>query len=271
MLFDSHTHTAFSFDAEASASPDAMCEAAIRAGLSGIAFTDHMDINGEIEGIYTPFDTEGAFRAISEAKEKYRSILRVSCGIELGQATEYPEEARAFLVANPYDFVLGSIHNLPAVPDFYYMRYDDMPAQLYGQLFSRTLDEALKLCDFDGIHAIAHLTYMQRYLVEAGRTLDFAPHKEKLEYLFRRMIRKDIALELNVSLLRKGIDLFMPGKELLSLYRDLGGTLFTVGSDAHSPDVVGSGIRAGYELLESLGISSVLFFQNGTAEPYPLR
>lgn len=270
MRFDSHTHTRFSFDASPEVTHEAMCDAALRAGLSGIAFTDHFDVNGEVEGIYDPFDADGAFLAASEAADRYRGRLRVSRGIELGQATEYPKEARAFLDAHPYDFVLGSVHNLPAVPDFYYLRYDDMPEALADQLFSRTLAEEMKLCDFGGIHALAHLSYMHRYLVEAGRDLDFGKHREELAALFERMIRKDLALEINVSMLRKGIDLLMPTASTVRLYRDLGGTLFTVGSDAHSPDAVGARIDDAYALLRSIGVDRIAFYENGAPMLFPI-
>lgn len=266
MIYDSHTHSVFSFDGSPEATPAAMCETAVRKGLSGIAITDHFDVNGDVEGIYPAFDAGGAFHAVSEAKEAYRGRLRVAVGVELGQATEYPNEARAFLDRNKYDFVLGSIHNLPGVPDFYYLLFREIPDALSDQLFARTLDETIKLCDFEGIHAIAHLTYMHRYIVKAGRTLDFAKHKEHIEALFRKMIRKGLSLEINVSLLRSGRELFMPTKELIALYRENGGELFTVGSDAHDPKDIGANISDGYDLLRALGVPSVAFYENGTPD-----
>lgn len=41
MLWDTHMHTAFSTDSEAS--PESMIEASIELGLGGICITDHMD------------------------------------------------------------------------------------------------------------------------------------------------------------------------------------------------------------------------------------
>lgn len=270
MRFDSHTHTSFSFDANQDSTPRLMCEAALRKGLSGIALTDHFDVNGAVEGIYDPFDADASFRAALEVKEAYRGKLRVSCGIELGQATEYPKEAREFLNRHPYDFVLASIHNLPAVPDFYYLKYDDMPEALYNSLFSRTLEEADRLCDFAGIHAIAHLTYMHRYLKNAGREINFQLHRDRLEALFKKMIRKDLALEINVSLLRNGVDLFMPDKELILQYKELGGSLITVGSDAHTPDAVGLHIEDAYAFLREIGIHAVAFYERGIPDLIPI-
>lgn len=270
MLFDSHTHTAFSFDGAPEATPYAMCEAALRAGLSGIALTDHFEANNVKEQIYEPFDADAAFTAAMAIKETYQGRLRVAVGIELGQATECPNEARALLTAHKYDFVLASIHNLPMVPDFYYFRFEIIPDRMIDNLFERVLDEAERLCDFEGIHALAHLTYMHRYVAYASRTIDFTRHKERLEEIFRKMIRKDLALEVNVSLLRRGRDLLMPTRELIELYRENGGALFTVGSDAHTPSDVGANLSDAYELLSALSVPSVAFYENGKPELIPI-
>lgn len=263
MFFDSHTHTAFSFDGDPAATPRKMCEAALEKGLSGIAFTDHFEANNVVEKCYPAFDANAAYQSALEAKEMFKGRLNVSVGIELGQATEYPDEARALLDTYKYDFVLGSIHNLPAVPDFYYFRFEVLPDALIDQLFTRVLIETEKLCDFEGIHAVAHLTYMHRYVALASRTLDFTKYKERLEALFKKMIRKDLALEINVSLLRRGRSLLMPTRELIELYRENGGSLFTVGSDAHSPLEVGANISDAYDLLHLIGVPSVAFYTGG--------
>ena len=74
-LVDCHTHTRFSFDASPDVTHEKMCEAAIAMGLSAIAFTDHYDVNGDVEGIYDRFSADEAFSAALEAKEKYRDTL----------------------------------------------------------------------------------------------------------------------------------------------------------------------------------------------------
>ncbi len=270
MLYDSHTHTAFSFDGDSAATPMRMCEAALEKGLAGIALTDHFEANNVKEQLYDPYRSDEAYLAMLEAKEAFRGRLDVSIGIELGQATEYPSEARAFLDAHKYDFVLGSIHNLPAVPDFYYLRFEIIPDTMIDRLFSRVLLESEKLCSFEGINALAHLTYMHRYVALSSRTLDFSRHKEQFEVLFKKMIRKDLALEVNVSLLRRGRSLLMPTKDLIAFYREMGGALFTVGSDAHKTEDVGANISDAYELLRSLGVTSVAFYKGGKPSEIPI-
>ena len=262
-LCDYHTHTHFSFDGDPAATHDAMCRRALEVGLSEIAFTDHCDVNGEVEGFYAPYDHTAAFAAMEEVKEKYKGRLNVVCGIELGNPHQYPNEARAVLAAHPYDFVIGSLHNLTAVPDFCFLHYEHMPDELIHHLFNRALDENLALAQFEGITTLGHITYMHRYVTRAGKPFDFKPHYDKLRELYRIIIDRDVALELNVSTLWQGLGISMPTMELLKLYKDCGGKLVTIGSDAHAPENLGKAIRKGYAILQTVGFDEVLTIENG--------
>ena len=266
MLADLHTHTHFSFDAQPEAEVEAMCESAVSKGLTHLAITDHCDINGEIEGIYRILDKEAVFAAVTAAKKEYADRLTVLFGVELGQATQYPTEARALLNRYPYDIVLGSLHNLANTPDFYYMSKPDdtIPAKQISEmtdeeiaaLFDRVLEEGMALLDFEGIHVLTHLTYMHRYVCRVGKPLDFKPFYGKLTALFKKMIQKGVALELNVSTLRReGIT--MPTEELIALYRACGGTLISVASDAHHPDTVAQHFDTAAALLRRCGFTEL--------------
>ena len=263
-LCDYHTHTRFSFDGRPTATHDALCRRALEVGLSDIAFTDHCDVNGEVERLYDfPFDPAASFAAMMEVKEKYKGRLNVVCGIELGNAAQYPEAARAVLEAHPYEFVIGSLHNLKGVPDFYHMNFGSMSDGLIRQLFDRSLDETLEMVCFEGITTLGHLTYMHRYVTQAGKRLDFKPYYDKITAIYKELIRRDIALEINVSSLWKGLGLPMPCMELLKLYKEQGGKLITIGSDAHDVENLGKAIRKGYAILETVGFHEVLTIRDG--------
>ena len=273
-LCDYHTHTHFSFDGAPEATHDAMCRRALEIGLHDLAFTDHCDINGEVEGIYDTYRADEAFAAMQAVKETYKGRLNILCGIELGNAHQYPSEAAAVLAAHPYEFVIGSLHNLRDVPDFCMLKYDMMTAPHVSRLFDRALDETIEMVSTvggpttggpttSGLTTVGHITYIHRYITLAGKTFDFKPYYDKLTALYRILIERDIALELNVSTLWKGLGIAMPTLELLKLYRDCGGRLVTIGSDAHAPENLGKAIRKGYALLATAGLNQVLTVQNG--------
>ena len=268
MYCDLHTHSLFSFDGAENSTPDALCRRALEVGLTDLAITDHCDVNGEVEKIYPIYDSDAAYAAVMEAKEKYKGRLNLLYGIELGNAHHYPDYAREVLARHNYEFVIGSLHNLRGVPDFYYINYEKMREPIINQLFDRALDEMLEMCAFDvdgksPFTTLGHITYMHRYVTVAKRTMDFAPHHEKIRALYELIIKRDIALELNVSTLAKGLGISMPTLELLKTYRDAGGRLITVGSDAHAPEMLGKAIRKGYALLEAAGFDEVLTVRNG--------
>lgn len=272
MRFDNHTHSRFSFDGAPDATPDAMCRTAIDRGLDGLAITDHLDINGQVEGIYDWFDHAAQWEAVSQAREAHAGRLRLIRGIELGQPLQYPEQAREILDRYDYDFVLGSLHNLAGVPDFSQLKFEKITVPMMHQLFERSLCDLIDMCDFPGLSALAHITYPYRYMVYCGRGADFdiARHNDQLRVLFRRMIERGLALEMNVSPLRGGYDLTLPDRDVLAIYRACGGELVTVGSDAHRLCDIGANIDDAYARLRDLGFRYVTYYEQRRPRPFPI-
>ena len=268
MLADLHTHSFFSFDGKLNASPDNIAEAAIAAGLSHVAVTDHCDIDCELAGLYRPLDRALAFETLAAAKEKYRDRIKILIGIELGQAHHCPAEARALLAERPYDIVLGSVHNLENEQDFAFFDFSEVTEEQTHAFFERVIAEEMQLCDFEGIHVITHLTYMDRYLHRAGKALDIAPHKDALMRLLDKIVQKGLTLELNTSCLDE--DLGMPTPEILSLYRSLGGTRVSLGSDGHTPDRIAQNFEKGFQLLLACGFTELTLPTREKALTYPI-
>lgn len=272
-LADYHMHSHFSFDGpkDGTGSMDALCEAAVRNGLSEIAITDHMDVNVYVKSGEAHLDADAAFSEMAAVKEKYRGRLRVLCGIELGQAAEYPSEARAILDRHPYDYVIGSLHFLPGKPDFCEFDFTAYTDDEIRGLFASVLRETTRMCSFSGIHTIAHFIYMYRYLRRTGRTFDFREFYPQIRDMYRVMIEKGIALEINTSTLRDSrVGVTMPTRELLALYRECGGELLVCGSDSHGSACVGAGIREAHEMLKDLGFRYQTVFRDGAPAFYLL-
>lgn len=260
---DSHLHTHLSFDGNPAATVDAICRAALARGLDEITVTDHCDINGQVEGIYAFYDQAKGKAELLEAREKYAGQLIVNWGIELGQPHQYPAEAAAMIAEGGYDFVLGSLHNLAGVPDFCFMRYEEMTDALLHQLFARALDEAEQVICFPGVHALAHLTYPLRYYARAGREFDLTPHLPAIRALFAEMRARSIDLEVNYSTLRTGAGFAMPDADVLALWVEAGGDRVSLGSDAHRPDDIAGGYEMALALLSRVGIKKTVTYRAG--------
>ena len=117
-----HVHTDNSFDGNHSAT--FMCEAAEKAGLRSVTFTDHCEVDFYKERHFDQSDFHSFFE-ISKAKSAFTGKLLVNVGIELGQPTYDKPTAEYIISRFNYDQVIGSIHNLRDMPDFCELKYDE--------------------------------------------------------------------------------------------------------------------------------------------------
>ncbi|MPN15026.1 hypothetical protein SDC9_162355 [bioreactor metagenome] len=84
--------------------------------------------------------------------------------------------------------------------------------------------------------------------------------------MFKILREKGRGIELNTSGMRQKLGEPMPPVSLLKLYRDCGGEIVTVGSDAHRSCDVGKGIPQGYDMLKEAGFSYVTIYKQRKPE-----
>ncbi len=256
MLPDLHMHTCYSHDGAPHSTVDALCQRAIELGLPAIAITDHFDINRELAATNVrTLPRDLIYRDVLAAREKYGDRLLVLHGVELGQAIAHPERSVELIGELPYDIVLGSLHSIPGTKGFSHIDFTCVPKESYNAYFAGVLDHTLELLDLGIIHVVAHLTYIHRYLHKVGKTLDFPRFADGMTALFKKMISLGVALEINTSTADDGIT--MPTREILLLYRDCGGRLLTIGSDAHKPENMAKGFAKTKEMIASCGYTSL--------------
>ena len=90
--------------------------------------------------------------------------------------------------------------------------------------------------------------------------MDLDRHRDQIDQIFRLLIQKDKALEVNTSGLRQKIGRTLPDLPLLRRYRELGGRLVTLGSDAHCTEDLGKGIDEGMETLKAAGFTEFALY-----------
>ncbi len=268
-MADYHMHSKYSFDG--CEELETMCETAISKGLTEIAVTDHMDIftglpYGQMIDFDVPggkrfdMDVAGLYRELEEIKGRYEGRLGVKIGAELGQPQVNPEAAAAFIADHPQlDFVIGSIHNMENDLDVYYYDFTDMDT---AAMYDHYVDWLLKLARTGDFDVMGHLTYPLRYMFERKQLrLDLAPYEEKFRQLFECLIEKGRGIELNVSGLYRSMKETMPPLSLLKLYRECGGEIITIGSDAHKAQYIGAYQKEAREILETAGFRYVTGFE----------
>ncbi len=260
-LADLHTHSLCSPDGFVPMGE--MAQAAHRAGLTGLCITDHCDLL-DLHGAFTPdFDWGPVRAAYDQARAALPPGLELGLGVELGEAYEAPETARAILAqAPPLDFVIGSVHNfrtLEGKRDFYSADYRDL------DLCHAALEDYLDtLCDLAGLtdcyDTLAHILYPLRYMRQAGQEVDLAQrdYPERLGRALQRVAQAGKALEVNTWRGRT-VEEWAP---ILRQFKALGGEYVTVGSDAHKPQDVGKGVAEAYALLRRCGFRYTAVYRN---------
>ncbi len=262
-LYDMHTHTNRSFDAEASLA--AQCRRAAELGLAGFAVTDHCDVNVQSLACSRTTLAAGGADIRRMQEEAPFSLLQ---GIELGEPLEDLPYAEEMLALLPYDYVLGSIHNSPGKPDFYYLDCREIDLDWMLRPY---FEELIKLAEWGQIDAIAHMTYPIRYITgKYNRKVELSPYFDLIDQLFRTMIEKGIALEVNSSGLRQGLNAPMPDGRFLRRYFALGGRKIVLGSDAHTTRDLAAGIPETMALCREIGFTAALTFRRRKAIEYKL-
>ena len=231
-MFDYHMHTRVSFDGHDTG--EAMAKAALAAGMKEICFTDHLD--------YDPLEKMGCMafdQAVYNAEYDHLDIpgLKIRRGMEFGMTADNVAQFQKDLQRRPFDFVLGSIHFVDNL-DVYFEEYwsDKTVFQSERRYLEATLECVQIHNDFD---VLAHLTYIAKtHCHPAPRPVPFAEHREIIDEILRIVAAKGKGLELNTS----GMDRcggFLPTADYFRRFKELGGEIVTIGSDAHTVSRVG--------------------------------
>ncbi|MEG1874391.1 MAG: histidinol-phosphatase HisJ family protein [Angelakisella sp.] len=265
-LFDSHVHSDNSPDGH-HAIPY-LCEQAIQNRIMGFAVTDHMECDDKNAAAMEMGVRQAAFE-VERSRSSFGNAVRLSKGIELAQGHRCPEFAEHILSLTDFDFVLGSVHTTPDGTDFYYADFSN-PALVVSELLTEYYTDLNRLAVWNRFDAMAHIRYPERYIWGEHRIpVDIHPYMEQIEQLLRTLIQNGKALEVNTAGLRKGLGAPDPGREILELYRQLGGELITLGSDAHFAEHMADGFDDTMDLLLTLGYRYFAFYSN--RKPVMLR
>jgi len=245
-----------------------MIRAEADAGISAMCFTNHCDPVRWDD--FTPATRcleiiPESVEKLAEAAREHELPIPVYLGVELADGQLAPERVAALAAAPELDFVLGSMHLIPGVGDYYFQHYTD--AEQCGRIFDLYLEQLQRIAELDFYDVLAHVGYVRRYMWRDGVdfSMSLARYGDRVEQLLRTVIDKGRGLEINCSGLRDGCGPF-PSEEILRLYRSMGGEIITVGSDAHRPEAAAAAVREGTELLQACGFDYVNIFRQRKPE-----
>ena len=253
-MFDFHMHTRVSFDGHDTGLQ--MAQAAKDAGLKEICFTDHLDYEPGAEVQTMVFDY-GAYA------EEYDQLeipgLKIRRGMEFGMLPDNAPQFQEDLTKRNFDFVLGSVHFAEGL-DVYFEPY--WRGKTRFQAERRYLEETLRCVqhhqDFD---VLAHLNFISKaHANESHENLLYADHREIVDEIMRELVRKGKGMEMNTS----GVDRvggFLPTADFFRRFKELGGEIVTIGSDAHRANRVGQYSNEACQIMKDI-FGYVCTFEN---------
>jgi histidinol-phosphatase (PHP family) len=253
---------------------------AINMGMNEICFTEHVDLGTKIdrdklsaaqleeirrnpiyekkELILNP-DYEAYFSELESLKNEYASQISIKCGMEFGvQSINTDLYEQLFQkYKEKWDFIILSVHQINN-QEFYTFEFQKGKTQ--AQYNEEYYEELLKVIqNYKNYSVLGHLDLIIRYDKEG--TYPFEKVKGLIQKILEQVIEDGKGIEINTSSTRYGIKDLTPSRDILQLYKDLGGTIITFGSDSHAPNHLGKEIQEQKEILKELGFTQYCTFE----------
>ena len=281
MLADYHVHTIYSDDSEYPM--EEVVKDAIALGLSEICFTDHVDYGikrdwddprgveyrrggpGEPERIpvvnvnYPEYAAE-----FGSLKEKYKDRISLKMGMEFGMQTHTIPQYEKLFSAYPFDFIILSVHQ---VEDKEFWTQDFQKGRTQEEYNLRYYEEILELVRrYHNYSVLGHLDLISRYDKEGY--FPFERIRPVVAEILKTVIADGKGIEINTSSHRYGLRDLTPSRDILRLYRDLGGEVITIGSDSHKKEHLGAYVRETMGEMKELGFKAYYTFDKMIPVPH---
>jgi len=256
-VFDYHIHSKFSDDSMEKIIN--IVEEAIKKGGIKICFTEHKEFNYPHKDIKFNLDYEGYKKEFERIKSIYGKKIGLYMGVEIGIqiGVKNIQEIIKYTKEHEFDFILASAHCLQG-EGLYAM---DPNIKNVDKIFSRYFREMLDIFKhFNDYDVVGHIDLIRRYFLEA-QTHKLGESKDVLRELFAHIIQEGKGIEINTGGLFYKSNNINPTLDILKLYKEMGGTIITVGSDSHIAERVLSNYEKAMDYLRRAGFEYVTTFE----------
>lgn len=266
MKIDQHVHSTISHDGISTFQEH--MKYAKDHNISEITFTEHYD---DYNGLDTNLRTLNVNNYRNEYfKNKDDDIVKTNFGIEIGLRPESYSKISNMVKYNNFDFIIGSSH-ITCGKD---MAYDKSffegltPHEAVVKYLSEVLENVnIYKNEFD---VYGHIDYVIRYIIKnygnVMTRIDYKEFKELLDEILINIIKSNKGIEINTSGIRYNLGMPHPNTDILKRYKELGGKIITIGSDAHKSVDLASNFDIVYEILNDLEIDEIAVYHNRIPE-----
>ncbi len=266
-LSDYHFHTRCSADSTATLAQQA--KAAMAAGVRELCVTDHWNLlDQQGNRLPTVYDWSRPLEQWKRLRNRWAGKIELRLGVEVGNGVLDPAAVDASLELPELDFVIGSLHSQSAAAGgrgIFTVARGCTRREEGAALMEDYMDMLEELVRTGGYDVLGHVIYPLRYLPKEF-ALDLRPWWDRLAEIFRTVIAQGKGIECNTS----AGSTVEQWRDVLALYRDLGGEVLTLGSDAHRPDHMAAAFPQAVELIRSLGFRYLCVYRQRTPLFYAL-
>lgn len=274
MFSDYHVHTHFSDDSEYLM--EDVVKDALKMKMDEICFTDHVDYGiktdpenltpEEIEKLsvgheFAPLNVNYPeyFKEIKRLQEQYPQIC-IKKGMEFGIQTHTIPMYEKLFQRYDFDFIILSCHQVED-KEFWTQDFQRGRSQKeYNERYYQEILEVIK--QYKNYSVLGHLDLICRY--DKNGIYPFAKIKDLLVKILKIVIEDGKGIEVNTSSYRYGLPDLTPSRDILRLYKQLGGKIITIGSDSHAPEHLGAYIEKTKQDLKDLGFEYYCTFDKMT-------
>jgi len=254
-LVDYHCHSEYSFDSNEKL--ENIIKAGIQKGLKELCITDHFDFGTED---YQELDYKLYESKIRALQDKYKNEIKFLFGIEVGVQKEHINNITKILDGINFDFKIASTHDINNIGPHVNKYWEGLErVEAYRKYYKGMYDSILNYKDFD---IFGHLDYVVRYGPYRDIGFKYSEVGDILDESMKLLIHQGKGIEINTSSIRKGFKEFHPRDEIIKRYIELGGEIFTIGSDAHIANDVGADSKLALEKLIAFGINYLATYDN---------
>ena len=257
-MYDYHVHSHFSDDCE-ELMEDSIKEA-IKMNGKSICFTDHIDYDypGNYDSNLFKIDSNKLYKEIDLFKKKYKGKIIIQKGIELGIQRQVIDKCNKFVNTNDLDFVLCSFHACEKKELYNGDYFKNKTALESWNIF---IEEMIYILSrFNNYSVVGHLDILKRY-DDDTRKLPFNEYMLNIEKVLKIIIKNNRGIEVNMSGLRTKNNETLPSISILKMYFKLGGTIITIGSDAHRKEDLYSHYKETLTMIKNIGFKEFTIYK----------
>ena len=240
-------------------------ERAVSLGLAELGFAEHVDLDPRDYG-YRYFQASRYLADIEGAQQAAGDRVIVRAALETTYQSQFAADLRRLLDEIPLDYRLGSVHFVddaqgganivePSQVEAYFGARSEREAYApYWAELRRAVDSGL----FD---LIGHFDVVKRYAQPHYGPFRPENHADEIRDVLRLAVERGVGVEINASGWRQPCAEPYPSLAILQWYRELGGEIVTLGSDAHGAKHLSYGLLQAAEMARSVGFRALARFE----------